>query len=70
MKDYLPIIIFLGLFLLTEFLPSGTVTVKPIFSYGKFLEWYKNTIGDYNSDGTIPNEADWIDYYATKILKQ
>ena len=50
MKDYLPIIIFLGLFLLTEFLPTGTVTVKPIFSYGKFLEWYKNTIGDYNSD--------------------
>ena len=70
MKDFIPIIILLGLVVITELIPTGTVTVKPIFSYGKFLDWYKNKVGDYNTDGTIPNEGEWIDYYATKILKQ
>jgi len=69
-KDYLPLLIFLGLFLLTEILPTGNVTVLPIFSYQKFLDWYAKIINKYNPDGSIPNEDIWIDYYATNILKQ
>ena len=42
MKDFIPILILLGLVVITELLPTGTVTVKPIFSYGKFLNWYRD----------------------------
>ena len=71
MKDYIPLILLAGIFVLSEiFSPVGTVKVNPLFNYANFLLWYKNTIGDYNPDGTIPDEGEWIDYYATKILKQ
>jgi len=64
MSNKILFILFVFLFMVKN--KKGTVKVEPLINYNDFLNWYKNTIGDYNENGSIPFEKEYFALWLKK----